>query len=202
MVCVVRCVWVVELVIRVKFANFAAPSRRGHRLPPFYLHEYQMIDRQLLSDTVSEALKMTDAFIVDIRVSADNGITVEIDSPTGVDIDTCVNVTRAIESKFDRDAEDYDLEVGSAGLTSPFKVKEQYDKNVGNRIEVLTRDGRKLRGELVEVGDRREDGSFKFTILVPEKVKVEGKKRPELVEKPCELDTTMVKSACYLIEFK
>lgn len=161
-----------------------------------------MIDRKELTDTVAEAIKMTDAFIVEIGVTPDNNINVEIDSPTGIDIDTCVAVTRAIESRFDRDVEDYELEVGSAGLTSPFKVRGQYEKNLGNRIEVLTRDGRKLRGELTEVGAQREDGGFEFTIVVAEKVKIEGKKRPELVDTPVKLDTANVKSACYLIEFK
>lgn len=161
-----------------------------------------MIDRQELNETVAKAIEMTDAFIVEIRVTPDNVINVEIDSPTGIDIDTCVAITRAIEARFDRDEEDYELEVGSAGLTLPFKVKGQYEKNIGNRIEVLTRDGRKLRGELTEVGDTKEDGSFDFTILVPEKVKVEGKKRPETVDTPVNLNTSNVKTATYLIEFK
>ena len=78
----------------------------------------------------------------------------EIDSPTGVDIDACARITRSIEEAFDRDAEDYELEVGSAGITSDFKVRGQYDKNVGNEVEVLTRDGRKLHGTLVEVARR------------------------------------------------
>ena len=84
-----------------------------------------MIDRKELTETVAEAIQMTDAFIVEIRVTPDNMINVEIDSPTGLDIDTCVAVTRAIEARFDRDVEDYELEVGSAGLTSPFKVRGQ-----------------------------------------------------------------------------
>lgn len=157
-----------------------------------------MIDRQLLSDTVEAAIAGTDAFIVDVTVGADNRLTVEIDSPTGVDIDTCVAITRKIEEVFDRDVEDYELEVGSAGLTSPFKVKGQYEKNIGNRIEVLTRDGQKLRGELTAVSP---DGS-EFTFTVARKVKEEGKKRPVTVEEPLTLKVADTKEVRYLIDFK
>lgn len=157
-----------------------------------------MIDRKLLSDTVETAIAGTDAFLVDVTVGADNRIVVEIDSSTGVDIDTCVAITRKIEEVFDRDVEDYELEVGSAGLTSPFKVKGQYEKNIGNRIEVLKRDGQKLRGELTAVS---EDGS-EFTVIVPRKVKEEGKKRPVTVEEPLTLKVADTKEVRYLIDFK
>ncbi|MDE6287331.1 MAG: ribosome assembly cofactor RimP, partial [Muribaculaceae bacterium] len=127
-----------------------------------------MIDKQLLTQTVTDALQGSDIFLVDVKVTPANEITVEIDSPEGIDIDTCAMLTRKIEEVFDREVEDYELEVGSAGLTAPFKVRGQYLKNIGNEVEVLTRDGRKLRGILVDVA---EDG--RFTVEVPTKVKHE-----------------------------
>lgn len=157
-----------------------------------------MIDKELLAETVGRSLEQTDCFLVDVSVDTSNRIVVEIDSDTGVDIDTCASVTRAIEATFDRDAEDYELEVGSAGLTSPFKVKRQYDKNVGNEVEVLTKDGRKLHGTLGSVDD---DGK-RFTILVKEKVKEPGKKRPVEVETPLILDVESTKYVKYQINFK
>ena len=78
-----------------------------------------MIDKNLLRESVEKAIEGTDLFIVGITVSAQNNIVVELDSPGSLDIDTCAAVTRAIEKDFDRDVEDYDLEVGSAGLTAP-----------------------------------------------------------------------------------
>ena len=87
--------------------------------------------------------------MVDVRVTPDNNVTVEIDNPEGVDIDTCASLTRKIEARFNRDEDDYELEVGSAGLTSPFKVRGQYVKNVGNPVEVLTKDGRKILWSIV-----------------------------------------------------
>ena len=131
-----------------------------------------MIDKSALRQFIEERLAGTDYFPVDLNVSPSNEIKVEIDSKKGIDIDFCVKLTREIEEAFPRDAEDYELEVGSAGLTSPFKVLAQYEKNVGNPVEVLTRDGRKLHGTLVEASPEN------FTIETTVKVKPEGAKRP------------------------
>lgn len=155
-----------------------------------------MIGKQLLTQTVEQAIENTDLFIVDIKVNPGNAIVVELDSETGIDIDMCVNITRKIESVFDRDVEDYELEVGSAGLTAPFKVRGQYLKNIGNDIEVLTCDGRKLHGVLTEVGDDE------FTVEVEKKVKEEGAKRPTLVKEPLTFKFNETKSVKYLINFK
>lgn len=156
-----------------------------------------MIDKQLLTRTVEEAIANTDAFLVEVRVSPSNEIVVEIDSPTGVDIDACAAITRKIESVFDRDIEDYELEVGSAGLTAPFKVRGQYLKNIGNEVEVLTRDGRKVKGVLKEVADNGD-----FTLAVPTKVKAEGAKRPTVVDVDSVFSPDDCKYVKYVINFK
>ena len=130
-------------------------------------------------------------------MSGDNRIVVEVDSREGsVKIDDCVAINRAVEASFDRDVEDYELEVGSAGLTSPFKVKAQYEKNLGNEVEVLTNDGRKLKGVLSAVDDDT------FTIKVTKKVKPEGAKRPVMVEEDETINYNETKYTKYLIQFK
>lgn len=131
-----------------------------------------MIDRDALYDFVTKALEDTGLFPVDVTVSTDNNIVVEIAGPQGVSIDTCVELTRKIEQEFDRDKEDYELEVGSAGLTSPFKVARQYAINKGQKVEVLTAGGEKLHGIL---GDSDDAG---FDLLLRQKVKEPGQKRP------------------------
>lgn len=157
-----------------------------------------MIDKELLGKTVDEAIADTDLFVVDITVTPANEITVTIDSEgPGVDIDECMAITRRIEEVFDRDVEDYELEVGSAGITSPLKVKAQYDKNIGNPVEVLTRDGRKLHGTLTGVAD---DFSS-CTVCVAKKVKEEGWKRPRTVEIPEQLAIADIKSITYELKF-
>ena len=157
-----------------------------------------MIDKTLLTKTVEDAIADTNLFLVDVTVTPDNRINVEIDSTDGVDIDTCVDLTRKIEAVFDRDVEDYELEVGSAGLTSPFKVIGQYQKNIGNTIEVLTRGGQKLKGTLAEVSP--EDRTFVLTVT--KKVKEPGQKKPVIVDDPITIAIDDCKTVRYLIEFK
>lgn len=155
-----------------------------------------MIDKTLLTETVEQAIAGTSIFLVDVQVNPGNTIVVEIDSPEGIDIDTCADITRKIESVFDRDQEDYELEVGSAGLTSPFKVKGQYLKNIGNQVEILTKDGRKLKGTLLSVDDDA------FTVEIVKKVKEPGKKKPVEVAEPETLNMENCKYVKYLIDFK
>lgn len=131
-----------------------------------------MIDKHALSEFIESKLADTDYFLVDVEVSKENEIRVEIDSKENVDLDFCIELTRAIEEAFPRDDEDYELEVGSAGLTSPLKVRAQYDKNLNNPVEVLTKDGRKLYGTLISAD---EDG---FVVSGMVKVRKEGAKRP------------------------
>ena len=155
-----------------------------------------MIDKMLLEQVLTKGMEGTDLFIVDVTIGKDNNIVVEIDSDTSVDIDECVRLTRLVESHFDRDKEDYDLEIGSAGLTSPLKVERQYHKNIGNEVEVLTADGKKVQGVLKTV-----EGEA-FTVTVTEKQKVEGKKRPVMVEVDKEFDMNNIKYTKYLLSFK
>ena len=101
-------------------------------LPPILYIESDMIDKHDVEAVVARAIEGTDAFVVDLTVSGDNDIVVELDSPTGVDLDFCTEVSRAINEALDRDVEDYSLEVGTASLSAPFrvprKVKEPGEK--------------------------------------------------------------------------
>lgn len=154
-----------------------------------------MIDKKALTAFIEKQLEGTDLYLVDVEVSPANEIRVEIDSDTGVDIDRCVELTRGIEQEFDRDTEDYELEVGSAGLTSPFKVKRQYEKNVGHEVEVLSADGKKYKGLL------RHAGPESFTIVCEEKVKPEGAKRPVIEKVEHTFGYDDVKYTKYLLQF-
>lgn len=155
-----------------------------------------MIENALVEQAVSRALEGSDMFLVDLTVSADNRIVVEVDSMKPMDIDSCAQLNRRIEESLNRDEEDFELEVGSAGLTSPFKVKAQFDKNIGNEVEVLTRDGRKFSGKLTEAGDET------FTVEVARKVKKEGAKRPVVELQPETMAYGDAKSVKYVINFK
>lgn len=155
-----------------------------------------MIDKSYIKDLVEEYLSNTTAFPVDINVRAGNIIVVEIDSDEGVSIDDCITLSKYIESKLDREKEDFELEVGSAGITSPFKIPRQYQKNIGNEVEVLTKDGQKLSGVLK---DSDEEG---FTVVITKMVKPEGAKRKTAVEEELSFKYEDVKYTKYQIRFK
>ena len=131
-----------------------------------------MIDKNVVKGLVDEWLEGKEYFLVDIQISSDDKIVVEIDHADGVWIEDCVELSKYIEDRLSRDEEDYELEVGSAGLGQPFKVPQQYQNFIGKEVEVLGKDGKKVKGVLKSV-----DGND-FVVAVNEKVQVEGKKRP------------------------
>lgn len=155
-----------------------------------------MIDKNIVRRLVDEWLEGKEYFLVDIQISPDSKVVVEIDHADGVWIEDCVELSKFIEENLSRDEEDYELEVGSAGLGQPFKVPQQYINFIGKEVEVLDHDGRKVSGVLKSV-----DGN-KFVVSVNEKVHVEGKKRPVKMGVDHEYDMNEVKYTKYLISFK
>ncbi|EGQ21595.1 ribosome assembly cofactor RimP [Prevotella pallens] len=155
-----------------------------------------MIDKNIVRRLVDEWLEGKEYFLVDIQISPDSKVVVEIDHADGVWIEDCVELSKFIEENLSRDEEDYELEVGSAGLGQPFKVPQQYINFIGKEVEVLDHDGRKVSGILKSV-----DGN-KFVVSVNEKVHVEGKKRPVKMDVDHEYDMNEVKYTKYLISFK
>ena len=155
-----------------------------------------MIDKNIVRRLVDEWLEGKEYFLVDIQISPDSKVVVEIDHADGVWIEDCVELSKFIEENLSRDEEDYELEVGSAGLGQPFKVPQQYINFIGKEVEVLDHDGRKVSGVLKSV-----DGN-KFVVSVNEKVHVEGKKRPAKMDVDHEYEMNEVKYTKYLISFK
>ena len=155
-----------------------------------------MIDRNVILQLVEEKLASTEMFLVDVEVKTGNVIVVEIDSDEAVSIDDCVALSRWLEEHLDRDKEDFELEVGSAGITSPFKVLRQYVKNIGNEVEILLKAGVKLTGVLKEAD---ENG---IVVTVEKQVKPEGAKRKITVQEDQSYTFDEIKYTKYLIRFK
>ena len=155
-----------------------------------------MIEKKTVCQIVEEWLEGKDYFLVEVTVSPDDKIVVEIDHAEGVWIEDCVELSRFIELKLNREEEDYELEVGSAGIGQPFKVLQQYYIHIGQEVEVVTRDGRKLAGILKDADEE------KFTVGVEKKVKLEGSKRPKLIEEDETFTYEQIKYTKYLISFK
>ena len=135
-----------------------------------------MIEKKTVCQIVDEWLEDKEYFLVEVIISPDDKIVVEIDHKEGVWIEDCVELSRYIESRLNREDEDYELEVGSAGIGQPFKVLQQYYIHIGQEVEVMTKGGQKLTGVLKHADEE------KFTVSVQKKVKMEGAKRPKLVE--------------------
>lgn len=154
-----------------------------------------MIDKSELASFIEKELEGTDLYLVEISISADNQIKIELDSDSVVDIDECVRLSRAIEEKFNRDDEDYELEVGSAGITSPLRLPRQYQRHIGHELEIIVDGGSKLKGLLKSVGPD--------SIVVEHEVKIkeEGQKRPTLVKKEETINFGSIKQAKYLLKF-
>ena len=155
-----------------------------------------MIDRGIVKGIVEEWLKDTEYFLVDVSVSAEDKIVVEIDHAEGVWIDDCVKLSQFIESHLDREKEDYELEVGSAGIDQPFKVLQQYYVHVGSDVEVLTKEGKKLAGTLKEANEDQ------FVLTTRKTALVEGSKRPKMVDEDITFTYDEIKYTKYLLSFK
>lgn len=154
-----------------------------------------MIAKSKVIEIVNQWLEGKEYFLVDVIVTNDDRIVVEIDHADGVWIEDCVELSRFIEANLNRDEEDYELEVGSAGIGQPFKVLQQYVNHIGKEVEVLACDGKKYRGVLA----RAEAEDFAVTVQVKEKP--EGAKRPVLVDKEYAWKYNEVKYTKYLINF-
>jgi len=168
--------------------------KRGQKVP-FLIILTAMYNKRIITDIVEEVIDDLNVFIVDIMVGKGNRITVFIDSENGVSIDDCVFLSRHIESKLDREKEDFELDVSSAGIGYPFKVERQYLKNIGNNIEVILLDGKKYNGVLKSYNNGEIELEFS------KKVMSEGKKKKQLITENRKLKLKDIKSTKQMLLF-
>ena len=133
-----------------------------------------MIDKEKITQLIESKLT-EDQFIVEVEVTPANQILVTLDGENGITIDHCVQISRLIEGSLDREAEDFELQVSSAGLGQPFKIHRQFVKNVGTDVEVVLTNGEKLKGILKST----DNEGFELELLIREKL--EGQKKKQLV---------------------
>jgi len=155
-----------------------------------------MIDIDKIKNILAEELEGTELFLVDVTCTPGNDIEITIDSDGSVDIDDCVALSKAIDAQFDRDEEDFQLTVTSAGVGYPLKVLRQYRKLIGRPVEVLLKNGTKILAEL------RSAAENSITLAYQESRAVEGKKKKQLfdVEKTYALED--IKSTKEYLDFK
>jgi ribosome maturation factor RimP len=155
-----------------------------------------MIQADLVRSCLQDELPRQGLFLVDVTVSPGNRITVHADSMKGITIEECIAVSRFIESRFNRETEDYELEVSSPGLENPLKQPEQFQKNLGRWLDVITFDGLKTTGKLI----RAEGGSIILELESIEKDALTRKK--VVVKKLFEKRMDEIKAAKIVISLK
>ena len=138
-----------------------------------------------------------DLFVVELTISSSNKIHLEIDSSVGfVSIDDCVRVSRNIEHNLDREVQDFELSVSSAGIDKPLRNWKQYPKNIGRSLKIKTRSDEKFEGELTKVNEKEIQISFE------ELVKIDSKKKKEKVQRTIDLPFDQIQEAKVVISFK
>jgi ribosome maturation factor RimP len=94
-------------------------------------------------------------FLVDIKIRPTNNIKIFLDGDKGISIEKCVAYNRQVYKMIEGSdlfpGDDFSLELSSPGLDEPLKLLRQYHKNIGRKVEVLLKDGRKTEGVLKEV---------------------------------------------------
>jgi ribosome maturation factor RimP len=166
------------------------------QIPSFSIH---MISKEQVRNLAQERINDLDRglFIVEISISAKNAIHVELDKVEGyVAIEDCVSVSRNIEHNLDREEQDFELHVSSAGLDKPLRVLPQFVKNLGRELESTLKNGQTKKGILKHVDE-------KGIILQTSRMeKLEGKKKKELIEEEENLPFENIKETKIVISFK
>lgn len=155
-----------------------------------------MISEKTIHQLAEKFTKDKDFYLVELKVNPDNQILIKFDSFNGVTIDDCVSFSEFIESNLDREIEDYELEVSSPGLTEPFKVLQQYEKNIGNEVEVQTKEGNKFSGKLLSATDNE------FVVQIKKMKKLENSKRKTVVTENVTFHYDEIKTTKYILRFK
>ncbi|MAR40054.1 MAG: ribosome assembly cofactor RimP [Flavobacteriales bacterium] len=150
-----------------------------------------MISKERVEELALEKIVELDCFLVDVKVSATNDITILFDKNNGVVVKDCLNVSRHIEGSLDRDIEDYQLTVCSPGIDKAFVVSEQYQKNIGRDVKVKTTAGEKIKGKLI---------SFNEDLVLEIETK-QKKKKESLIEK-INIPIDKIKETKLIIKFK
>ena len=156
-----------------------------------------MMDKNVIKTAVEEWLEKGDYYLVDVEMTPDDRIVIEIDHADGVWIEDCADLSRFLQERLGDELGNYELEVGSAGIGQPIKVIQQYRNHIGKEVEVLQKDGKKTVGVLKDVTDDET-----FVVTTKEKQLVEGRKRPVLVEVDKSFTIGDVKYCKYLLNFK
>lgn len=156
----------------------------------------EMITKKQVEELIEAKLEETNCFIVELEIGEGNTISLEIDRMEGVTVQDCMAFSRAVEHNLDREVEDFELQVSSPGLDKPFRVKEQYQKNIGRKVKVVPTEGNVIKGELKEVNEDEVVVEYSY------KERIDGRKKKETIVKKEKINFNNIKETTVIISFK
>ena len=166
-------------------------------MSPLFCWACKMIVKEHIEQILESFVKERGFFVVELKISPGNKISVLVDSMDGITIDECVEISRAIEGSLDREKDDFELEVSSPGLSEPLRVIQQYEKNIGRELDILFNDEqKKVKGKLRSVNGES------IQIEAQKKIKVEGKKKKQLITETRDIDRNNIKKSKVIVTFK
>lgn len=136
-----------------------------------------------------------DLFLIDLKISAGDDITIILDGDNGVSLQDCLDASRAIEFNLDREEHDFGLQVMSAGLSEPLNFPRQYKKNIGRMLEILLDDSSNIEGELISADEEKIILKLEYR-----RPKLVGKGKEDVVEER-EIPYSQIKKALVAIKF-
>ena len=176
--------------------NYGKNEKAFARMPFFVKQIKDMEFRTQIEELLNTFLaEREDLYLIDLKISAADAITVIIDGDEGVTLQDCLDASRAIENNMDREEHDFSLQVMSAGLSEPLETPRQFRKNIGRELEILLADSKEIEGELTKVEDDKITMILKYR-----KPKEVGKGKVDVVEER-EIPYTEIKKALVAVKF-
>lgn len=136
-----------------------------------------------------------DLFLIDLKIDSSNKIIIILDGDNGVNLQDCIDVSKAIDAELDREEEDFSLEVASAGVSSPLKLMRQFKKNLNRNLKVKKSNDEVIEAQLTAVSE--DYITLEWKAREPKKI---GKGK-ETVEKKEQLLYSEIKEATVIISF-
>ncbi len=158
-----------------------------------------MISKKVVRELIDERIEELDngLFIVSLSISSSNNIQVELDKYEGnVSVDDCIRVSRNVEHNLDREEQDFELSVSSAGLDKGLRVFPQYKKNIGRNVKVKLNEGGSIEGTMIDATEEQ------IVVQTSRKERIEGRKKKETIIEDHVLPMNKIKETKIVISFK
>jgi ribosome maturation factor RimP len=112
-----------------------------------------MISKEYI-ENILKNINDIDFFIVDIKISPNQKISIHIDNQEGITISQCQEIHKKIYPLINEKTENFELEISSPGLSNNLKVWQQYSKIIGQEIKITDIEGQTYTGEILQANEK------------------------------------------------